>query len=219
MRPLATGLSPLLDHDLQLGVDRLVGADEAGRGCLAGPLVAAAVCLNLGSMSRAAMEALSGLNDSKRLSPRRRAALVGAVMMYAEQVVIISAPSRTIDAHGLHRTNISAMARAVRGIAPAPDLALVDGFDLGPDAPPHRRLVKGDATSAAIAAASVIAKETRDRLMRGPAASRYPQYGFDGHVGYITTAHKDAVRAHGPSPLHRLSFRTDAYGDEPSLLE
>ncbi|MEI7793548.1 MAG: ribonuclease HII, partial [Thermoleophilia bacterium] len=138
MRPLATGLSPLLDHDLQLGVDRVVGADEAGRGCLAGPLVAAAVCLNLGSMSRAAMEALSGLNDSKRLSPRRRAALVGAVMMYAEQVVIISATSRTIDAHGLHRTNISAMARAVRGIAPAPDLALVDGFDLGPDAPPHR---------------------------------------------------------------------------------
>jgi len=209
----------LLDHDLALGVDRLAGADEAGRGCLAGPLVAAAVCLDLRSMSSNARDALSGLDDSKRLTPRRRAALVGAVWAYAEQVVVISATPRTIDAEGLHRTNINAMIRALRGIVPVADLALVDGFDLGPDAPPHRKVIKGDATSAAIAAASVIAKEARDRLMRGPAATRYPAYGFDGHVGYITASHKDAVRAHGPSPLHRLSFNSDAYGDRLTLFE
>ena len=209
----------LLDHDLALGVDRLAGADEAGRGCLAGPLVAAAVCLDLRSMSSAARDALSGLDDSKRLTPRRRATLVGAVWAYAEQVVVISATPRTIDAEGLHRTNINAMIRALRGIVPVADLALVDGFDLGPDAPPHRKVIKGDATSAAIAAASVIAKEARDRLMRGPAATRYPAYGFDGHVGYITASHKDAVRAHGPSPLHRLSFNSDAYGDRLTLFE
>ena len=209
----------LLDHDLALGVGRLAGADEAGRGCLAGPLVAAAVCLDLRSMSSTARAALSGLDDSKRLTPRRRAALVGAVWAHAEQVVVIAATPRTIDAEGLHRTNINAMIRALRGIVPAADLALVDGFDLGPGAPPHRKVIKGDATSAAIAAASVIAKEARDRLMRGPAATRYPAYGFDGHVGYITASHKDAVRAHGPSPLHRLSFNSDAYGDRLTLFE
>jgi len=209
----------LLDHDFALGVPRVAGADEAGRGCLAGPLVAAAVCLDLRSMSSSARDALSGLDDSKRLTPRRRAALVGAVWAHAEQVVVISATPRTIDAEGLHRTNINAMIRALRGITPVADLALVDGFDLGTGAPPHRKVIKGDATSAAIAAASVIAKEARDRLMRGPAAARYPAYGFDGHVGYITASHKDAVRAYGPSPLHRLSFNSDAYGDRLTLFE
>lgn len=209
----------LLDHDLALGVRRLAGADEAGRGCLAGPLVAAAVCLDLGAMSASAREALAGLDDSKRLTPRRRAALVGAVMQHADQVVVISATPRTIDADGLHRTNIAAMARALRGITPAADLALVDGFDLGAGTPPHRKVIKGDATSAAIAAASVIAKEARDRLMRGPAATRYPAYGFEGHVGYITASHKTAVRTHGPTPLHRLSFQSDAYGDDLTLFQ
>lgn len=217
--PPRTPRPSLLDHDLALGVRRLAGADEAGRGCLAGPLVAAAVCLDLGAMPGAARDALAGLDDSKRLTPRRRAALVGAVMLHAEQVVVISATPRSIDADGLHRTNIAAMTRALRAITPAADLALVDGFALGDDAPPHRKVIKGDATSAAIAAASVIAKEARDRLMRGPAAARYPQYGFDGHVGYITAAHKDAVRNHGPSPLHRLSFRSDAYGEDLTLFQ
>ena len=103
-------------------------------------------------------------------------------------------------------------------ISPAPGIALVDGFALGPDAPPHRRVVKGDATRAAIAAASVVAKEARDRLMRGPAAAAHPGYGFERHVGYITTAHTDAVRSLGPSPLHRLSFRSSAYGDPLTLF-
>ena len=102
---------------------------------------------------------------------------------------------------------------------PEADIALVDGFDLGPDAPPHRTVIKGDATSAAIAAASIIAKEARDRLMRGPAAAAHPGYGFEGHVGYITPAHTQAVRALGPSPLHRRSFRSRAYGDDLTLFE
>ncbi len=208
----------LLDHDIALGVRRVAGADEAGRGCLAGPLVAAAVCLDLVGLSRTGHEALAGLDDSKRLTPRRRAALVAVVMEHAEQVVVVSCTARTIDADGLHRTNIAAMTRAIRGITPAADLALVDGFDLGPHAPPHRKVIKGDATSAAIAAASIIAKEARDRLMRGPAATAYPEYGFDGHVGYITATHKDAVRANGPSPLHRMSFQSDAYGEDPRLF-
>lgn len=209
----------LLDHDLAQGVRRIAGADEAGRGCLAGPLVAAAVCLDLVALSRSGHQALAALDDSKRLTPRRRAALVGVVMEHAEQVVVISCAPRTIDAEGLHRTNIAAMTRALRGITPAADLALVDGFSLGPDAPPHRKVIKGDATSAAIAAASVIAKESRDRLMRGPAAALYPEYGFDGHVGYITAAHTEAVRRLGPCPLHRRSFRSSAYGDDLTLFE
>jgi ribonuclease HII len=202
-----------------LGVPRVAGADEAGRGCLAGPIVAAAVCLDIAALDDAARHALSGLDDSKRLTPARRAALVGVVMRHACQVVVVSASCRSIDTHGLHATNIRIMRDAIATLHPPPDACLVDGFDLGEGAPPHRRLVKGDATSAAVAAASVIAKQARDRLMRGPAARAYPAYGFDGHVGYITAAHSHAVRDLGPSPLHRLSFRARAYGGHLTLFE
>jgi ribonuclease HII len=140
-------------------------------------------------------------------------------MRHAAQVVVISASARSIDADGLHATNIRIMRDALARLDPPPDIALVDGFELGPDAPPHRRVIKGDATSAAIAAASIIAKEARDRLMRGPAAAAYPGYGFEGHVGYITAAHTQAVRDLGPSPLHRRSFRSRAYGDDLTLFE
>jgi len=209
----------LLDHDRALGHRLVAGADEAGRGCLAGPIVAAAVCLDVPGLGEVARAALEGLDDSKRLSPRRRAVLAGAVLRHARQVVVVSASARAIDARGLHATNLWVMRRALEGLDPPPDIALVDGFALGPDAPPHRTLVKGDATSAAIAAASVVAKEARDRLMRGPAALEYPVYGFDRHVGYITAAHTAAVRRHGPSPLHRMSFRSSAYGDPLTLFE
>jgi ribonuclease HII len=217
--PAARPRPSLLDHDMGLGHRLVAGADEAGRGCLAGPIVAAAVCLDVHGLSSAARAVLDGLDDSKRLSPRRRAALVGEVMRHAVQVVVVSASARSIDAHGLHATNISVMRRALAALDPAPGIALVDGFALGPDAPPHRRVVKGDATSAAIAAASVVAKQARDRLMQGPAAAAYPSYGFDRHVGYITAAHTAAVRLHGPCPIHRLSFRSSAYGDPLTLFE
>ena len=208
----------LLDHDIALGHGLVAGADEAGRGCLAGPIVAAAVCLDVQGMDLAARAALEPLDDSKRLTPRRRALMARAVMLHARQVVVVSASARAIDSDGLHATNIRVMRQALAALDPAPGIALVDGFALGPDAPPHRRVVKGDATRAAIAAASVVAKEARDRLMRGPAAAAHPGYGFERHVGYITTAHTDAVRSLGPSPLHRLSFRSSAYGDPLTLF-
>jgi len=210
--------SPLLAHDLALGHPLVAGADEAGRGCLAGPIVAAAVCFDLPALGPDAMSDLAALNDSKRVTARRRAALVGRVMRHARQVVVVSASARAIDADGLHATNRRVLREAIAAISPAPGVALVDGFDLGPDAPPHRKLVKGDATSAAVAAASVIAKESRDRLMRGPAAAAYPGYGFEGHVGYITAAHTEAVQRLGPCPLHRRSFRSSAYGDDDLTL-
>lgn len=215
----ATAVSPLLAHDLALGHPLVAGADEAGRGSLAGPIVAAAVCLDLLAVGDDGMRELAALDDSKRLTPRRRAALVGVVMRHARQVVVVSASARSIDADGLHATNIRIMREALAALSPAPGVALVDGFHLGDDAPPHRKVIKGDATSAAIAAASVIAKESRDRLMRGPAAAQYPEYGFDGHVGYITAAHTEAVRRLGPCPLHRRSFRSSAYGDDLTLFE
>lgn len=212
-------ITPLLDHDMALGHRLVAGADEAGRGCLAGPIVAAAVCLDLAGLSADGRAALGRLDDSKRLTAARRAVLAAAVMRHATQVVVVCASARTIDADGLHATNIAVMRRALQALDPVPGVALVDGFHLGDDAPPHRRLVKGDATSAAIAAASVVAKEARDRLMRGPAHRAHPAYGFDRHVGYITSAHHDAVRANGPSPLHRLSFRSRAYGDDLTLFD
>lgn len=215
----AAAESPRLRHDLALGHRLVAGADEAGRGCLAGPIVAAAVCLDLHALGAEGLEEIAALDDSKRLTPRRRAHLAGVVMRRARQVVVVSATSRSIDAHGLHATNIRIMRRALERLDPAPGIALVDGFRLGDDAPPHQRLVKGDATSAAVAAASVIAKEARDRLMKGPAAAAYPDYGFEGHVGYITAAHTAAVRAAGPSPIHRMSFRSSAYGEDMTLFD
>ncbi|MSO44998.1 MAG: ribonuclease HII [Thermoleophilia bacterium] len=212
-------MSALLRHDSTLGVRRVAGVDEAGRGCLAGPIVAAAVCLDFAQLTPAALADLATLDDSKRLSRTVRAGLVGMVLRHAYQVVVVSASARSIDADGLHRTNLRIMCDCLAALDPVPDIAFVDGFSLGPDAPPHHPVVKGDATSAAIAAASVIAKETRDRLMRGPMATAYPGYGFEGHVGYITAAHTAAVRRLGPSPIHRRSFRSSAYGDGLTLFE
>jgi len=189
----------------------VAGADEAGRGCLAGPLVAAAVCLDLEALSRAGRLALADLDDSKRLLPEVRERLATVLWAHAAQVIVVSASSVTIDRDGLHRTNLRLLTRALAGLRPAPEACLVDGFRLGPAAPPHRAIVDGDARSAAIAAASVIAKTTRDRLMRGPAASTYPGFGFDSHVGYATPEHHAALRASGLSPLHRRSFQSIAY--------
>ena len=136
---------------------------------------------------------------------------------------MVSASAATVDRDGLHRTNLRLLARALAGLRPPPEACLVDGFRLGPEAPPHRAIVDGDARSAAIAAASVIAKTARDRLMCGPAASAYPGFGFDRHVGYATPEHHAALRATGLSPLHRRSFQSVAYpalrlfGDETSI--
>jgi ribonuclease HII len=201
----------LFAHDRSFGVRRVAGADEAGRGCLAGPLVVAAVCLDLDGLTPRGRRSLSDLDDSKRLAPDVRARVAEAVMRQADQVVVLVASPATIDRDGLHRTNLRLLARALEAMQPCPALCLVDGFRLGPAAPPHRAVVGGDHRSASIAAASVIAKTARDRLMAGPVAAAHPGFGFDQHVGYATPEHHAALRSAGLSPLHRRSFNSMAY--------
>jgi ribonuclease HII len=197
--------------DLDLaGHVTVAGADEAGRGCLAGPLVAAAVSFDYAATDDADFAALDGLDDSKRVPKARRAALYDEILRRARQVVIVCCSAGTIDREGLHRCNLAALARAVEGIAPAPGVTLVDGFPLPGCRRAHLAVVGGDGRSAAIAAASVVAKVTRDRLMRRLHLS-HPQYGFDRHVGYATAAHRDAIAVHGVCELHRLSFASAAY--------
>ena len=188
----------------------VAGADEAGRGCLAGPLVAAAVCFDYAALDDADFAALERLDDSKKVSKLRRAALYEEILRRARQVVIVCCSAGTIDRDGLHRCNLGSLARAVEGIAPQPSVTLIDGFALPGCRRAHRAVVGGDGRSAAIAAASVVAKVTRDRLMLRLHA-RHPQYGFDRHVGYATTAHREAIVAHGVCELHRLSFASVAY--------
>jgi ribonuclease HII len=201
----------LFAHDRALGERRVAGTDEAGRGCLAGPLVVAAVCLDLEGLSHRARRSLSDLDDSKRLAPDVRARVADAILRHAEQVVVLVAGAATIDRDGLHRTNLRLLARALAALEPCPSICLVDGFRLGPHAPEHRAVVGGDRRSACIAAASVIAKTARDRLMAGPVADAYPGFGFDQHVGYATPEHHAALRAGGLSPVHRRSFQSVAY--------
>lgn len=196
----------LLRFDRELCSPRVVGADEAGRGCLAGPLVAAAVCIDLERLGRSGARALRDLDDSKCLGAEVRERLAPEVMRRARAVSIVSVSSATIDRVGLHRCNLDALTRALTALGPIDGPALVDGFELGADAPAHRRIVGGDRRSFAIAAAALIAKTTRDRLMRGPAAEAHPGYGFDAHVGYGTAFHLGAMASDGLSPLHRRSF-------------
>ena len=188
----------------------VAGADEAGRGCLAGPLAAAAVCLDYAALDEAGREALSGLDDSKRLTRARREALYHDVLRLARQVVVVLVSPAAIDRDGLHRCNLRALARCIERLHPAPDVTLVDGFPLPECVREHRAVVGGDRRSAAVAAASNVAKVTRDRVMRGLHES-YPRYGFDSHVGYATAAHQAAICEHGVCELHRLSFASVAY--------
>jgi ribonuclease HII len=197
--------------DLDLaGRVTVAGADEAGRGCLAGPLIAAAVSFDYAVLDDADFACLDRLDDSKKVPQGRRAVLYDEILRRARQVVIVCCSARTIDRDGLHRCNLGALARAVERIAPAPAITLVDGFRLPGCSREHRAVVGGDALSAAIAAASVVAKVTRDRLMRHLHLG-HPQYGFDRHVGYATAAHREAIIEHGVCDLHRLSFASVAY--------
>ena len=188
----------------------VAGADEAGRGCLAGPLAAAAVCLDYAVLGEADLAALSGLDDSKRLTRPRREALYHEIVRLARQVVVVLFSPATIDRDGLHRCNLRGLARAIERLDPAPDVALVDGFRLPECAREHRAVVGGDRLSAAVAAASIVAKVTRDRVMCG-LHETYPMYGFDRHVGYATAVHQEAICEHGVCELHRLSFASTAY--------
>ncbi|HEY6145359.1 MAG TPA: ribonuclease HII [Solirubrobacterales bacterium] len=189
----------------------VAGTDEAGRGCLAGPLVAAAVLIDYERLSHSDRRALSGLHDSKQMTEERRLEMYPCVLRAAERVSVVVRSAAGIDRRGLHVTNIEALSLALERLAPGEDtICLVDGFRLPRCAVPHRPVVKGDATSGAIAAASVIAKVTRDRYMREVAAL-HPGWGFEEHVGYSTPEHRQAIEEIGISPLHRRSFQSVAY--------
>lgn len=199
----------LLRYDRRLGVRLVAGADEAGRGSLAGPLVVAGVMLDYAVLRGHRVRPLAELNDSKQVEPDERARLFHAVLAVATRVSVRVVPAAVIDRDGLHRSNLWGL-RTVLDDLPEAEIGLVDGFRLGPAARPHRAVVDGDTKSAAIAAASIVAKVTRDRLMHRLDAL-HPQYGFSAHVGYITPGHTAAVRAHGPCVQHRRSFNAKAY--------
>ena len=200
----------LLQFDRKLGARFVAGADEAGRGSLAGPLVVAGVLLDYGTLRDHKVRPLAFLNDSKQCSEERREELYRAVLACAEKVVVRAIPSGEIDRNGLHRSNLEGLRAMLRALAPPAEACLVDGFRLGRAAPEHTAVVDGDEKSAAIAAASIVAKVTRDRLMRRVDAL-YPHYGFASHVGYITPAHSAVVRERGPCPIHRRSFQALCY--------
>lgn len=204
-RPAAPPLRKLLRHDRGLGTRFVAGADEAGRGALAGPLVAAAVLLEPDALTLAQRRALARLDDSKRCTALARDALLPAVLRSAVRVAIVAVGVPEVDARNIHRANLHALARALEQLEAPDDTSLVaDGFKL-PLAREHRNIIDGDEKSAAIAAASIVAKVTRDRMMVR-LAERYPVYGFERHVGYGTPEHLEALRLHGPTHLHRRSF-------------
>ena len=200
----------LLTHDRRLGVRYVAGADEAGRGSLAGPLVVAGVLLDYECLRGHRVRPLSALNDSKQVPHEEREVLFHAVVGCAAQISVRVVSAREIDRSGLHRSNLWALRAVLSDLHPPAEACLVDGFRLGPAAPPHRAIVDGDCKSAAIAAASIVAKVVRDRVMRRLDAL-YPRYGFVSHVGYITPGHSAAVRTFGPSAVHRRSFQARCY--------
>jgi ribonuclease HII len=195
-----TGLSAYERVLARAGLSPVAGIDEAGRGACAGPLVVAAVTLDARGLSR-----LDGIADSKALTAVAREKayqeVVGAALGW--NVVVI--PSREIDALGLHVCNIAGMRRALAGLTCRPAYAITDGFPVRGLGVPALAMWKGDEVAACVAAASVVAKVTRDRMMR-ELHTRYPEYGFARHKGYSTPGHMRALTAHGPCPEHRLSF-------------
>jgi ribonuclease HII len=200
----------LFAFDRNLGVRLVAGADEAGRGCLAGPLVAAAVLFDQAALTTKELRALGALNDSKQHDHAAREALYPLVLSTARRVVVVSRCVRGIDARGLHVTNLAALRDALRGVAAPGCICLIDGFSVADFGFDQRAIVGGDATSAAIAAASIVAKVTRDRFMRR-ADGLHPGWEFAAHVGYSTPEHRAAIGRQGVSPLHRLSFQSTAY--------
>jgi ribonuclease HII len=203
----------LFAFDRRLGVRFVAGADEAGRGSLAGPLVAAGVLFDYDALTIRDLRALKALNDSKQHTHLAREELYPLVLRSAARVVVVSRCVRGIDARGLHKTNLAALRDAMRAVTRelrGEVICLVDGFSVPEFERPQRAIVDGDATSAAIAAASIVAKVTRDRYMRH-ADTLHPGWHFADHVGYSTPEHRDAILRQGVSPLHRMSFQSLAY--------
>lgn len=181
------------------GASPVAGVDEAGRGPLAGPVVAAAVVLD-------PENPIAGLADSKKLSPRQREALLPEILEKARAVAIAAAGPREIERINILQASLRAMAAAAEGLGHAPAHVLVDGNRKIPTAIPQTPLVKGDSRCACIAAASVVAKVYRDRVM-ARMDGRFPGYGFGRHKGYPTRDHLAALARHGPCRIHRRTFR------------
>lgn len=191
-------MNDLFQYDREIGVFPLCGVDEAGRGPLAGDVYAAAVILKPDAV-------IEGLNDSKKLSEKKREQLFNEICAKAEAYCIASASVEEIDRLNILQATFLAMRRAVEGLSVKPKLVLVDG-NRNPELSVHSRLVvKGDATSACIAAASILAKVSRDRYMK-KLAEEYPQYGFEKHKGYGSKLHYQMLDKHGISPVHRRTF-------------
>lgn len=200
----------LFAFDRELGRRFVAGADEAGRGCLAGPLVAAAVLFDLERLGLADRRALARLNDSKQHTVEGREELYPLVMRAAARVAVVARCVRGIDDRGLHVTNLAALRDALLRVARPGGICLIDGFGVPDFGMEQRAVVGGDSRSAAIAAASVIAKVTRDRHM-ARVHEQHPDWDFATNVGYSTPEHRAAIATHGVSPLHRMSFASIAY--------
>jgi len=183
---------------LSNGFQLVAGIDEAGRGPLAGPVVAAAVILPEGL-------GITGVDDSKKLSPDTRERLFDVIMSQAISVGIGMGSPELIDRVNILQATLHAMLTAVSQLAPQPEYLLIDGISTINSPIPQKTIKKGDSLSLSIAAASIIAKVTRDRLMR-EMDGMYPGYGFSGHKGYGSALHMEAIRRLGPSPAHRLTF-------------
>lgn len=186
------------------GYKIICGVDEAGRGPLAGPVCAAAVILPPNAE-------IPGLNDSKKLTDKKRRELMPVIKETALAYGIAFADEKEIDEINILQATYAAMHRAIEQLQIKPDLALVDGNRAGDFGLPVKTVVKGDSLSASIAAASILAKVTRDDLML-ELAEKYPQYGFEIHKGYGTKAHYAALTEHGPSEIHRMTFLKKFYG-------
>lgn len=187
------------------GLGPVAGVDEAGRGACAGPLVVAACVLRPGDSSR-----LSELTDSKLLTPLARDRVYEQIVRRALDYSVVVIPPAEVDAHGIHVTNIEGMRRAVAGLSSRPGYVLIDGFRVPGLPAPSVPVLKGDRAVACVAAASVLAKVTRDRIMAG-LHDEYPVYGFDVHKGYTTAEHGAALTEHGPCEAHRWSYTNVAF--------
>ena len=214
----AAGLRTLEAALIRSGLGPVAGVDEAGRGCCAGPLVVAS-CL----LAPKAYESLAGLDDSKKLSEATREQLFPIIQRRALAYRVVVIPAWEIDAIGIHVANIEGMRRAVAGLHQRPGYVLTDGFKVPGIAVPSLPVIGGDASAACIAAASILAKVTRDRMMV-ELDRRLPDYGFAAHKGYNTPDHMAALNRLGPSSEHRRSWRNvrlteavDAASAEPEL--
>ena len=188
------------------GVKLICGVDEAGRGPLAGPVCAAAVILP-------ANIEIPGLNDSKKLTDKKRRELFPVIQEKALAYAVAFADEKEIDEINILQATYLAMERAINGLQIKPELALIDGNRAKNFGLPVETVVHGDSLSASIAAASILAKVTRDDLML-KMAEQYPRYGFEIHKGYGTKAHYEALRTYGPSPIHRMTFLKKFYGEK-----